>query len=175
MAVDAGFAREFLSDLGSERIMETFGVSLFGHRMVLNVIMLFEPLAILTLVGLGVLLYGLLGLFILLIAPLLVWQSWRSAQIPRFRGWLPKTLMAVFALYAAAGLFEGLSAPHVLAGVTGFFLFGAAMLKYEYPTWQTVRIVRRHPEAIPALVDAHVVALCTAEEAARWRAKADGA
>lgn len=159
LGVDRGFARQFLSDPRSEGIGRHFGVSLKSSRLIMNALMLLEPLCGLGLIVLAFRLFGSWGVVLLVVLPLVIWASWKSAHIPRYRGRLPKALAVAFLSYGVYGIWERLAAPHLIAALLGFILFGAVVAKYAYPTWRIRRLVTARPELCPTLIESDVVVL----------------
>jgi hypothetical protein len=167
LAIDRGFARQFLSDPRSEPLGRSFGVSLRSSRLVVNAFMVLEPLCIVGLAVLSVRLIGPWGLASLLVLPLLVWRSWRSAQIPRRNNRLPKVLMVILAPYGGYATWGRLPTPHLAVAILGCMLFWVTILKYAYPTWRIRTLAMKHVELLPALVEANVVFVRKPDEAAR--------
>src|SRR6202795_5183676 len=58
VAIDRGFARQFLPDPRSEPVARSLGVSLRPIRLVVNALMLLEPLCGIALMGLSFILIG---------------------------------------------------------------------------------------------------------------------
>ncbi len=142
-------------------------MSLKPSRIVINALMLLEPLCILGLTVLSVRLTGPWGLASLLVLPFLVWRSWRSAQIPRRNARLPKVLITLSVLYGGYAAWAGLPTPHLVAAVLGCILFWLTILRYAYPTWRIRTLATEHVELLRTLVEANVVFVRRADEAAR--------
>lgn len=159
LGVDRGFARKFLSDPQSEAIGLRFGASLRPPRMVMNALMVLEPLCGFGLIVLAFRLLGWWGLAVLVLLPFVILRSWQSAHIPRCRGRLPRVLAIAFLSYGVYVIWERLPALHLVAALLGCVLFSAAVAKYAYPTWRIRRLVAEHPKLCRALVDADVVVL----------------
>jgi hypothetical protein len=159
LGVDRGSARHFLSDPRSDDIGRQFGVSLKSSRLIMNTLMLLEPLCGLGLIVLSFHLLGWWGVVALVALPLVIWASWKSAFVVRSRGSLPKALGGAFLFYGLYAIWERLAAPHLVAALLGFILFGAVVAKYAYPTWRIRRLVTERWELCPTLIESDVVVL----------------
>lgn len=166
LGVDRGYARQFLSNSESAVLGREHGVGLHQARMVMNMLAIMNMLAMMELFSIFALillafsLLGWWGLAVLVLLPFLVWWSWRSAQVPRYRNRFP-VLLAIASLgYGAYTIYERYPALDLLAALVGFVLFATIIAKYAYPTSCIRRLVLDHPQLRRALIDADVIVLC---------------
>jgi hypothetical protein len=57
------------------------------------------------------------------------------------------------------GIWQRAAAPHLIAALLRFVLFGAVVAKYAYPTSRVRRLVTARPELCATLIESDVVVL----------------
>ncbi len=166
---DRGHARALLTSGSFVPLAESLGASLRRPHLAMVAIEVLQLLSVVGALILGFIAFRWWGFLLLVLLPLYVIGSWRSAQLPRLRGRLPKF----------AGLAFGIASVYFFAQATPWPLYSltfalalvslCSVLRYSYPPGVVRRILVEHPQLVPALVDAGVVTLHRASELSEVR------
>ncbi len=162
--IDKGYAWQFLMSENSISAAESHGGSLRRPHLVLIILEVIQFIA-----AIGVLIAGFVSfrwwaLLLLFVLPVFVIRSWRSSQLPRLRGRLPKTVAfasGVATLYLAA---RGAAWNLWMFTLAAALLSLSAVLRYAYPVQIVERSLLQNPDITPALIDAGVLTLHRASE-----------
>ena len=162
--IDRGHARALLTSGSCVPLADSLGASLRRPHLAMVTIEVLQYLSLAAALLLGFLAFRWWGFLLLVLLPVYVIASWRSSQLPRRRGRLPKV----------AGLAFGIASVYFLAQATPWPLYSLALalalislcsvLRYSYPPVVVRRVLVEQPQLAPALVDSGAVTLHRASE-----------
>ena len=154
--IDRAHARSFLTHAAPSSLRAQ-------HQMVvLNDVI--QILSVIAAMVLGVIVFEWWGLLLLVLVPLYLLASWRSAQLPRLRGRLPKfggIAFIVATIYFIVGMQPWqVAALTMVLALLSFY----SVIRYSYPTGVMRRVLVQQPQLANDLVDGGVVTLHRASE-----------
>lgn len=161
--IDKGYARALLASDKAAVLEQSHGQLRRPHLAMMTI----EALQLLSIIGaliLGFLAIGWWGMLLVLLLPLYVVRSWRSAQLPRLRGRLPKLGSLTFGVMSVYVTAQG--APWTLSALSLALALVSlcSVVRYSYPLGVFRRILLEQPLLVPELIDAGVVTLHRASE-----------
>ena len=171
-AIDKGYARALLTSENAVPLAESHGASLRRPHLAMVTIEVLQLLSAVGAVILGFLAFRWWGLLLLVLLPLYVMKSWRSAQLPHLRGRLPKLGALTFGVVSVYLVAQG--APWALCALSLALALVSlcSVLRYSYPLGVVRRTLVEQPQLAPALIDAGVVTLHRASELPEVRNRA---
>jgi len=162
--IDRGHARAFLVSENAVPLAESVSASLRGPHRVMVAIEALQLLSIVSALVLGFLAFRWWGLLLVVLIPAYLLAGWRSAQLPRLQGRLPKLAGLAFAAGAAYLLAQGSAWPLYSLFLALALISLCSVLRYAHPPRVVRRVLVQHPQLAPTLVDASVVTLHRASE-----------
>lgn len=169
--IDKGYARALLSS-NAVSLAEPHEASLRRPHLVMVTIEVLQLLSVVGALILGFLAFRWWGMLLLVLLPLYVIKSWRSAQLPRLRGRLPKLgglTFGVVSVYLAA---QGASWVLCALSLALALVSLCSVLRYSYPLGVVRRTLVEQPQLAPRLIDAGVITLHRASELPQVRNRA---
>lgn len=159
LAIDRGYARDWLSGDGVISQADSASVHLGPGRLFLFGLMLGEPLCALILIVLGFVLFGWWGVLLLIAEPILHLSLRRSAQIPHRRYWL---CMVTFLTFVGNWWTNWHSGFATTLSFTTWCAAGALLAlviaaEYAYPAHVARTLAKSESALLPSLIAANVV------------------
>ncbi len=166
--IDRGYARSLLTSGSCVPRAESLGTSLRRPHLAMVTIEVLQLLSVVGALILGFLTFRWWGFLLLVLLPVYVIASWRSAQLPH-RGRLPKFAGLVFVINTVYFFTQATPWPLYSLTLALALVSLYSVLRYSYPSAVVRRVLVEHPQLAPALVDASAITLHRASELPEMR------
>ena len=169
VTIDRGHARALLTSGSCVPLADSLGASLRRPHLAIVTIEVLQLMSVVAVLIFGFLAFRWWGFLLLVFLPVYVIASWRSAQLPRLRGRLPKFASLAFAIASIYFYVQATPWPLYFLTFALALVSLCSVLRYSYPPGVVRRVLVEYPQLAPNLVDAGVITLHRASELPKVR------